>query len=185
MRTPSSAPHPVTLWSRISLIAAIIILTMSTTAASASNIIERHVPQAKIVGQGTLTYAFWDVYEATLYAKDGKWRADRPYALSIRYKMQLDGSAIAERSAQEIRRQGNIDAEQLQSWTAQMESIFPDVAKNTVLTAAYKPGTGTIFYKNNEKIGLIKGDAFAKSFFGIWLDERTSVPKLRQALLGL
>jgi len=28
------------------------------------------------------------------------------------------------------------------------------------------------------------GDAFAKAFFGIWLDERTSVPKLRSALIA-
>jgi hypothetical protein len=41
-----------------------------------------------------------------------------------------------------------------------------------------------MFLHNGKLVGDISGDAFAKAFFGIWLDERTSAPKLRSALIA-
>lgn len=143
------------------------------------------VPDAAEVGRGVLTYAFWDVYEATLYAPAGKWDAAQPFALSIEYYRALNGKAIADRSVQEMRKQGFSDEVTLAAWHTQMKAIFPDVSAGTVLTAVYEPGKQTRFYDHSKAIGTVKGDDFGKWFFGIWLAEKTSEPKLRRALLGL
>lgn len=147
--------------------------------------VQASVPGATVVGSGVLFYAFWDIYEATLFAPGGVWDANQPHALSIEYFRALDGKAIADRSVQEIRQQGFTDEVTLAAWHAQMKAIFPDVKKGTVLTAVYIPDAHTTFYKGAETIGVIKDDAFGKAFFGIWLAEKTSEPKLRRALLGL
>ena len=34
----------------------------------------------------------------------------------------------------------------------------------------YKPGIGTVFYKNKEKRGVIKGIDFKSAMFGIWIE---------------
>jgi hypothetical protein len=47
----------------------------------------------------------------------------------------------------------------------------------------YRPGEGATFYQQDIETGRID-DALARSFFGVWLDPRTSEPTLRQALLG-
>ncbi|WP_331346866.1 chalcone isomerase family protein [Cellvibrio sp. UBA7661] len=151
----------------------------------ASEPISHSVPEASIVGQGVFSYAFWDVYEATLYAPKGEWSSDQPFALSIEYFRDISGKEIADRSVQEMRKQGFSDEVALAAWNTQMKSIFPDVKEGMVLSAIYVPEKHTTFYHGNEIAGVIKNDDFGKLFFDIWLGENTSEPSLRRALLGL
>ncbi len=153
--------------------------------ALAKEAIYTAVPRASVVGSGVLSYAFWDIYEATLYAPEGHFNFARPAALSITYYHAIDGKAIADRSVQEMRKQGFRDEIKLAAWNTQMKAIFPDVQNGTVLSAIYIPGSQTIFYNDNRMIGTIKGDDFGRLFFGIWLAEDTSEPELRRALLGI
>ncbi len=146
--------------------------------------INKKIPNAAVVGHGVLTYAFWDVYKATLYAPGGNWRANKPQALLIKYKLSIKGKDIANRSVQEMRKQGFTDEVKLAEWNAQMKNIFPDVKNGSVLSAIYTPGRYTAFYSGDTLIGKVKGDLFGQKFFGIWLNEKTSEPALRLALLG-
>lgn len=150
----------------------------------ASEAILTAMPSASVVGRGVLSYAFWDVYEATLYAPDGRFDPAKPVALSITYFFSIDGKVIADKSIQEMRQQGFSDEIKLAAWNAQMKAIFPDVDNGVVLTAVYTPDKQTIFYNGSTAIGSIKGNDFGRLFMGIWLDERTSEPELRRSLLG-
>jgi len=166
---------------------AIVFLTAQPTAPAWSNsneIIEEKVPDAEIVGQGRYSYLIWDLYDASLHAPKGTWEKTQPYALKLRYLRHLNGNKIADRSAEEIRKQGFNDEAKLAAWYAQMKKIFPDVQKGTEITGIYVPGQETKFYKDAEQIGSIKDPEFGKWFFGIWLSEKTSAPKLRTSLLG-
>ena len=145
----------------------------------------RHIPQAQAIGTARLSFLFWDVYDATLYAADGQWRADAPYALSLSYLRQLDGDKIAERSAQEIRGQGFSDEDKLDVWRQQMRELFPDVDENTTLTGVRDENGHALFYRNGVAIGGIKDAEFSDWFFGIWLSENTSEPQMRMELLGI
>lgn len=146
--------------------------------------IETYVPAAEKIGEGRMTYMFWDIYDAALYAPNGAWQEDKPYALKISYLRNLDGEKIADRSVQEIRGQGFTDEDKLATWHAQMRKIFPDVSEGTSLTGV-NTGTGeTVFYKDNIEIGRIEDEKFSRAFFGIWLNEKTSAPSLRRKLLG-
>ena len=146
--------------------------------------IENYVPAAEKVGEGRLTYLFWDVYDAELYAPNGTWREDGPYALRISYLMNLDSKTIADHSALEIREQGIADEARLAAWHEQMRKIFPDVGEGISLTGV-NTGTGeVVFYKNDVEIGRIKDAEFSRAFFDIWLNEKTSEPDLRRKLLG-
>lgn len=157
----------------------------SSKNPSVTETILNAVPGAAVVGQGVLSYAFWDVYKATLFANNGVWDPNKPFALSIEYYRTIKGKDIADRSVQEIRQQGFNNEVTLAAWNSQMKTIFPDVKKGTVLTAVYIPGQQTTFYNGADTIGIVKGDDFGQSFFGIWLAEKTSEPTLRRALLGL
>jgi hypothetical protein len=157
---------------------------LGITPAYAIDYIGAFVPEAQKVGQGRMTYLFWDVYDATLYAPEGAWDDDKPFALQLSYLRMLEGKKIADRSVEEIRGQGYNDELKLATWHTQMRKIFPDVDEGVSLTGIYTQSGETVFYRDNTEIGRINDPAFGKAFFGIWLNEKTSEPDLRRKLLG-
>jgi len=154
------------------------------TPAYALDDIAAHVPAAKKVGEGRMTYMFWDVYDATLYAPQGTWRQDKPFALQLTYLRKLDGKKIADRSIEGMRAQGVSDEIKMATWHAQMRKIFPNVDNGVSLTGVYAGDGTTIFYQGNTEIGRINDPQFGHAFFDIWLNEKTSAPTLRRQLLG-
>jgi hypothetical protein len=164
------------------LIAAL--LMWPAAAAANPDVAKRYIADSKKIGDGVLTYLFWDVYRATLYAPAAGWTADGPFVLSLRYLRDLSGADIAERTTDEIRGQGFTDKARLAAWQARLTAIFPDVSDGVVLSATRDKKGHTVFYRGADRIGAMEDPAFAKRFFDIWLGEKTSEPKLRRALLG-
>ncbi len=158
---------------------------LATMSAYALEQIDTYVPAAKKVGEARMTYIFWNIYDITLYAPQGIWQQDKPFALKLSYLRSLDGKKIADRSAEEMRKQGFTDKVKLAAWHAKMREIFPDVDKGIALTGINTEAGEVVFYKNNAEIGRIKDPQFSHVFFGIWLNEKTSAPDLRRKLLGV
>lgn len=119
------------------------------------------------------------VYEATLWAADDPQRP--PLALRLDYKRTIAGAAIAEASVKEMRALGGDDV-LLKRWGEQMTRLFPDVRTGDYIIGQYRP-EGASFYFNGRLLGSVDDAGFARAFFGIWLDARTSAPELRAALL--
>ena len=121
------------------------------------------------------------VYEATLWAaSEDPLRP--PLALKLTYKRNISGQDIAEASVKEIRNLGLADEAVLRSWGEQMARIFPDVRPGDHILGLQLP-EGARFFLNDRLLGAIDDPAFARAFFAIWLDARTSAPELRSALL--
>jgi len=152
--------------------------------AHANNSVQSIIPTAKLVGEGRLSYLVWNIYDAELYAPEGTWKDNQPFALKLTYLMDIEGKKIANRSAVEIREQGTANEVQLATWHSQMCKIFPNIVKGETITGIYTKDAQTIFYKNDEEIGRIIDPQFSKAFFGIWLNENTNAPDLRHKLLN-
>ena len=142
------------------------------------------LPDASMVGEGRITFLFWDICDAALYASDGEWDESKPYALTLRYLRKFKGDAIAKRSVKEIRDQGFDDIDTLQRWEEVMRDIFPDVAAGEQITGVLDEAGNTLFFFGDRKIGEVDDKRFGPRFFAIWLGEKTSDPKLRNALIG-
>ena len=151
---------------------------------SALSSVKTYIPNAELVGKGRLNYLVWQVYDATLYAPYGQYRQGKSVALSLHYLRAIKGRQIADKSAEEIRRQGFKDEVTLATWHEQMRRIFTDVVAGTVLTGIRNDKGQTIILKDGKKIGVFSDPEFARHFFDIWLGNNTSVPTLRDALLG-
>ena len=130
-------------------------------------------------GNGTFHRFGVLVYEATLWASDDPHRP--PRALRIDYRRRIAGNVIASASVKEMRRFVTDEA-RLQRWEEQMRQVFPDVRPGDHLLGVHG-GDGVHFYQENRLLGQIDDVDFADAFFAIWLDERTSAPELRAALL--
>ena len=155
-------------------------------------------PQAKaplegtrMAGEGLLRFFGLQVYRARLWVSPG-FAPERfsalPLALELHYLRNLSGSAIAQRSLEEMRRAGPIPEEKATAWLQMLTAVMPSVADGDRLTGIYRPNDALelLFTQGQSQRSLGKvGDAeFAARFMGIWLASATSEPDLRRALLG-
>lgn len=143
--------------------------------------------QLRQAGSGRYTYWGFDVYQASLWVEpgfDAGLMARQRYVLELYYLRSFKGRDIAQRSLDEMRRIGTFSDEQARSWLQAMQAAFPDVAAGDRLMGVHLPGRGAQFYANGRPTTEVADPEFARLFFGIWLSEKTSAPKLRQALLG-
>jgi Chalcone isomerase-like len=161
-------------------------------AASANVGIERNRPEISaltgVAPSAAVRLRVWgfEVYDARLWTpRDFRYRqaAQFPFALELQYLRGLEGAAIASRSIDEMRRVGSFSEAQATSWLVAMRNLFPDVVSGDRITGVNLPGMGVEFWVNGQRVGVVKDASFARLFFGIWLDDRTSEPKMRAQLL--
>lgn len=142
-------------------------------------------PLLALTGRGDFDVFVWDIYTAALWAVRGEYSPEQPHVLAIRYERDFEGAAIARRSIREIRGLGLGNERQHEDWLERMQQLFPDVQEGDQLTGLHVPGERAVFYRNESLLGSVEDPAFAQAFFGIWLDQATSAPGLRERLLGM
>jgi hypothetical protein len=168
-----------------SSIAFFIASLLSPWTAFASVIDESILNDASIVGQSRLTVLLWDIYDASLYAKNGIYHPEKPFALSLRYLRDFEGKDIAERSIQEIKAKGLSDLSTFDTWRKSLLKLFPDVSEGDEIIGVYGPDKRSLFYLNGNMFGSIDDVELGRLFFDIWLGDDTSEPRLRRELLGI
>ena len=166
---------------RFLLIAALLSPIMSTSFARDPVVAPSYLSAAKLQGSGRLTWFGLHIYDAAFYRLGSLASPD--FALNLRYQKSFSGSSITSRSVDEMKRIGISDS-QATLWGKELNTFMPNVESGQTLTALYSPKEGTIFYFDGKQVGQIAGPEFSKAFFGIWLDPKTSAPKLRTELLG-
>lgn len=175
---------------RLRRIAAGLLLVLASGLAGARTAppeVVRSLPDAQLGGNTRLTYLGFKIYDASLWVAPAFTVAqfDRhAFALELSYLRGFNGSAIAQRSIVEMRRQGDLPEADLARWKQQMLQLFPNVRKGDRITGINQPGVGAVFLLNGAPLGTIADEAFARHFFGIWLSEQTSDARLRKALIG-
>jgi len=141
----------------------------------------------RLQGTARMTYWGFNVYDAELWV-DTSFRAQDwrrlPFVLELRYLRAFKGQDIAKRSLDEMRRQTTFSEELAQRWLDDMALAFGDIQAGDRLAGVYQPDKGVRFYANGVFRRDIADPEFARLFMGIWLSDRTSEPKMRQALLG-
>jgi len=142
------------------------------------------MPEVRLRGGGEQTFLGLSIYDGYDWASGSGWAPDQPFALELVYHRSFNGATIAERSAEEMTRLGYGTPHQRERWTQQMRRIFPDVDEGDSLIGVNLPREGVRFFRNGTSIGNIDDREFARAFFAIWLDPRTSGPSLRKKLLG-
>jgi hypothetical protein len=79
---------------------------------------------------------------------------------------------------------GIVPAAQRDAWLQRMTALFPDVNPGDAITGVNLPNRGIRFWRTDRPLGTVDDPAFARAFFSIWLDPKTTAPDLRKSLLG-
>jgi hypothetical protein len=155
-------------------------------ASLAPSEVAAELPAARLQGSARFRFFGLSVYDARLWvgerAVDDDWNV--PLALEIEYLRSFEGEKIADRSLDEMRRQGEIAPALAERWRREMTRIFPDVRERDRITGVKRPGEVARFFVNGSLRGEVRDGEFARRFFGIWLSPQTSEPALRRALLS-
>ncbi len=167
---------------RITLPLAVILSPL--VSASVPDVVRDYVPVVEQVGTSRFSVFVWDVYDIFLYAPEGKFEPGTPFALHLEYLRFIRGDMIAEKSVDEMRKQG-VSEVKLAAWYVQMKNIFPDVDRGTALIGVFNPDGPTRFFNGSKMIGQVVDPEFGPAFSGIWLGEQSSRPELRRKLIGL
>ena len=157
-------------------------------AAAPPSFVQQALPAAALLGQGQMRFLGLRIYDARLWVGPQFKAADfgdHPLALELKYHRAFKGAAIAQRSIDEIRRQGELAPALAQHWQKALTALLPDVQPGDRLTGLYQPGQGMQLWRGELLLGSIDDAELARSFFAIWLSPRTSEPSLRSALLAL
>lgn len=166
------------------LLAAIAGTSTDVFASSPSGPIRSAVPDARLVGEGQMTFLGFRIFNAELFAPGGVYQRSNPFALRLTYLRNFKGTAISDQTIKELSRLGAGTPSQRQNWREQMNRIFPNVSKGQNITGIRKNSRTTVFYSNGRRIGEISDPAFTGAFFDIWLGTNTKNPKLRARLVG-
>jgi hypothetical protein len=149
--------------------------------------IKAELPDAQWSGSARIRFFAFDVYDAALWVAPGFHAgryAQSSLALELTYLRSLKGRSIAERSVDEMRRGATLSAIQEKNWFAAMHAAFPDVQAGDRITGVHQPNVGAQFWFNGQLRASVPDAEFSRLFFGIWLAETTSEPRLRSALLA-
>jgi len=143
--------------------------------------------EARRQGQGRFRWFGLTVYDAELLAtqvlRDDQW-PQQSFALRLTYARALRGAEIAKSSLQEMDKLGIVPAAQRETWLARMTTLFPDVNPGDAITGVHLPNRGVRFWRTDRALGTVDDPAFARAFFSIWLDPKTTAPELRRSLFG-
>jgi hypothetical protein len=150
-------------------------LILAAAAASAAPplpaMVNQEFPGFTQLGEGTLRFLTIHVYDSSVWIKGPKFVPTEPFALEIRYAINIKGKSLTERSLKEMRGLGYTDEAKLKPGDR--------------IVGVHVPGKETRFYSADKFLGVVEDPEFARAFFGIWLDEKTSEPKLRAKMLAL
>lgn len=142
---------------------------------------------ATMAGEAQLRFLGLRIYDARLWVGphfEATAFASFPLALELTYHRAFTGAAIAQRSIEEIGRQGDLAPAQARRWQKALAALLPDVQPGERLTGVYHPGQGMRLWRGSQLLGAIDDVELARRFFGIWLSPRTSEPGMRSALLA-
>jgi hypothetical protein len=144
------------------------------------------VPSAQLTGEGDFSVFGFRLYRAQIWSERVPVGYDERFALHIVYARGIRRERLADTGISEIKRlaAAPIPAGTLERWRADMLQAFVDVGPGDQLSAVYLPDKGVRFYVGDRMTGEFDDPAFARAFFGIWLDPSTRAPALRKQLLG-
>lgn len=135
------------------------------------------------VGEARMEYLFWDVYDAVLFTPSGNYSAGtHPIKFKLTYLRDFEAKEIVKATNEQWEHIGK--KELADKYDSKLLSIWPDIRQGDSLTLVTNEQGLSTFYHNDEKIGEINEPQFSSDFLAIWLDEKTSEPKLRKQLLG-
>lgn len=145
----------------------------------------------RTVGQATLTWGPFTVYDSQLLTPNGRWQAQQwPVSLVIVYRRDITRQALLDATLEQWQAQKTGSSSQQQRWLQQLDAIWPDVSDGTRLAFTADADGGQFYWQPAGTRAAVKpigphfDPEFRDAFLGIWLAPNTTYPDIRRKLTG-
>ena len=145
-------------------------------------IIEKFIPNFKLVGRATYKFLLLDIYYATLISETGHYPSDK-FALILRYNRDFTKKSVVKETFEQLQKQKKYSESELIALKQLLNKTFRTIQKNDQFIAIKLLDKG-IFYFKNEKVLETSDMDFLDLFFNIWLRENSQDPDFTKSLLG-
>jgi hypothetical protein len=139
------------------------------------------------VGEATLTWGWWTIYQSSLRAPSGRYQSKSPHALVITYARDISDERLMKATNDQWTHLG-YSASQRERWQTELNDAWDDIAEGDRLAFVRHKDKGIFYYQSKGQdwhTTLIVNDAeLADAFLAIWLSDNTDFPDHRRALLG-
>ena len=145
-------------------------------------ILEKFIPNFKLVGRATYKFLLLDIYHATLISETGHYPSDKS-ALILRYNRDFTKKSVVKETVEQLQKQKKYSENELIALKQLLNKTFRTIQKNDQFIAIKLLDKG-IFYFKNEKVLETSDMDFLDLFFNIWLRENSQDPDFTKSLLG-
>lgn len=158
-------------------------LETSPTTENMNNLLkqQKFIP----IGETTFTVLFWDVYTSKLLTTSGKYpiiKKNDSLLFNINYLKKINSDDLIEKTIEQWQHLG-FTKERYQNYLPILKQMWPNINEGDRLSLLIYQGR-SIFYFNEQYLGVINEFEFGDMFLAIWLSDETSQPSLRNELLG-
>jgi len=178
----------VLLWTVVPIVGA---ATVQVDGVRFDRTVDAHNQQLRIQGTGLLrVMVFVKAYAGAFYLADTTPanQALQPVAkqLVLEYFHPIKSEVFAKATRVKILDNVNAaEAERLGPSIDRLAALYQDVQPGDRYALTYVPGEGTRLALNDELLGSIPGDDFARAVFSIWLGANPIDEGFRDRLLGV
>ena len=139
--------------------------------------------QFTLVGQGTMSWLWFDIYQVKLLTPSGLYHSGQwPLSLELVYARDITQQELLNKTEEEWQRQ-NLSYQQ--EWLITLKTFWPEISKNDSLLLNVDSKGMSHFFYNNKYIGSVTSTIFSLAFTAIWLSGDTLKPTLRNQLIGV
>ncbi len=136
------------------------------------------------LGTGRHTIFGMPVFDASLWIVGNQYSSSEPHAVDLVPSVPIPPSKLVGGLIDEMAELKAADDAQREAWRALMLKACPSLSRGDQLVILVMPdGTTTMFY-NGEKRESVDDPNFGAALFRVWLDPRTSYPRVRNGMLG-
>ena len=150
--------------------------------AETRKIIKKHLSDYKVVGKANYSFLIWNIYDATLVTKSGKFNDDE-FVLVLKYNKVIKKERLVDETINEFKKQKEFKEEYLNN----LRQIFNKTFKKTKINSVFvgiKINKQAYLYFEGEEVFKTNDKKFINYFFNIWLREDSQNPSFTKKLLG-
>jgi len=140
-------------------------------------------------GTGLKSVFFFKAFAAGFYkgqGDDSDLLGNYPKRIEVQYFINIPGEKLNNFTIDVMKNNvSKSDFEALKEQIKQMGKYFVDLRPGDRFSLTYIPDIGTKFEHNGYLIGIIKGSAFAKALFSVWIGKKPFDNRLKEDVLGL
>jgi hypothetical protein len=144
----------------------------------------REVGAAALVGEARFALLGVALFDAALYAEDGRFSWNDQFALALTYQRAARREVLLNRTIRGMSERGAGDADALAPLRTRLAQCFADVRPGDRITGVSTGHDTARFYLNGAPRCTVTWPGFRRAFFGIWLEASGGQAGLSARLRG-